>query len=98
MNRYIAIFVLMFISIITQVFALPIETIKLPQGFEISVYAEGVLGARSMNLSPNGILFVGSRGTGNVYAMVDNDKDNKADEIITVANGLHSPNGVAFRD
>jgi len=98
MNRYIQIFVLMFIFVATQVFALPINTIKLPTGFEISVYAEGVLGARSMNLSPSGTLFVGSRDAGNVYAIIDSNKDNKADEIITVASGLHSPNGVAFRD
>lgn len=78
--------------------ALPLEQIKLPPGFEISVYASGVENARSMTLSPNGTLFVGTRSAGNVYAIVDRDGDFQADQVIKVAQGLNSPNGVAFRD
>ena len=78
--------------------ALPLHEIELPSGFEISVYAENVPGARSMSLSPNGTLFVGTRGVGKVYAVLDGDEDNRADEVVTVAQGLNSPNGVAFRD
>jgi glucose/arabinose dehydrogenase len=77
---------------------LPLEHIRLPPGFEISLYASGVEGARSMTLSPNGTLFVGTRSAGNVYAMVDRNTDHQADEVITLARGLSSPNGVAFRD
>jgi hypothetical protein len=78
--------------------AVQLEKIKLPPGFEISVYASNVENARSMALSPNGILFVGSRRVGNVYAIVDRDKDQKADEVITIAEDLTVPNGVAFKD
>jgi glucose/arabinose dehydrogenase len=77
---------------------LPLERIKLPPGFEISLYASGLKEARSMALGPNGAVFVGSRSAGNVYAVVDRNGDAKADEVITVARGLNSPNGVAFRD
>jgi glucose/arabinose dehydrogenase len=77
---------------------LPLERIKLPPGFEISIYASGVENARSMVLSPNGTLFVGTRSAGKVYAVVDHNGDAKADEVITLAQGLNSPNGVAFRD
>ncbi len=76
----------------------PIDKITLPKGFAIRVYARDVTGARSMTLSPTGTLFVGTRGAGNVYAILDRDRDNKADEIITIARGLNMPNGVAFRD
>ncbi len=62
------------------------------------MYAEKVPNARSMTLSPSGILFVGTRREGNVYAVIDKDKDQKADEVITIASGLNMPNGVAFRD
>ena len=72
--------------------------IRLPPGFKIEVYAGDVPNARSMNLSPSGTLFVGSFRAGNVYAIRDHDQDQKADEIITVASGLNTPNGVAFRD
>ena len=72
--------------------------VKLPPGFKIEVYASDVPNARAMNLSPSGTLFVGSFMAGNVYAIRDHDKDQKADEVITVASGLNTPNGVAFRD
>ena len=78
--------------------ALPLDEIELPTGFEINIYAEGLPGARSMSLSPNRTLFVGTRGAGKIYAVLDGDGDNQADEVITVAQGLDSPNGVAFRD
>jgi glucose/arabinose dehydrogenase len=76
---------------------LPFE-ITLPPGFTINTYAEGVPNARSMVLSPDGALFVGSRTEGNLYAVLDEDQDYKADEVITLKQGLNMPNGVAFRD
>ena len=76
---------------------LRLDKIKLPPGFKIEVYTGNVPGARSMTLSPNGTLFVGTRN-GEVYAVVDNNKDNKADEVITIVQGLNMPNGVSFRD
>ena len=72
--------------------------IKLPPGFKIDTFAENVKGARSMALSPNGVLYVGTRDAGSVYAILDTNKDNKADEIITIATGLNMPNGVAYKD
>jgi glucose/arabinose dehydrogenase len=71
--------------------------IKLPPGFKIEVYADNIKGARSMALSPSGVLFVGTRKE-NVYAVLDTNKDYKADKVITIASGLNSPNGVALRD
>jgi len=72
--------------------------ISLPPGFSIAVFSASVPGARSMALGAKGTLFVGSRAEGKVYALVDRNGDFKADEVITIASGLNSPNGVAFRD
>lgn len=77
---------------------LPLEKIRLPEGFSIDIYAEDVDNARSMCLSPNGTLFVGTRSKGNVYALRDTDGDYKADQQFLLAKGLKLPNGVAFRD
>ena len=77
--------------------ALPLEKIKLPPGFRISIYATGVKNARQMALGSNGTLFVGSKDAGNVYALVDSDKDNRADEVIKIATGLNMPSGITFR-
>jgi glucose/arabinose dehydrogenase len=78
--------------------SLPLDKIQLPEGFKIEIYAEGVKNARSMTLSPNGTLFVGTRDKGNVYAIRDIDGDYKADEVFKLAKGLKMPNGVAFKD
>ncbi len=72
--------------------------LKLPEGFHIRVYAEGVTGARSLSLSPDGTLFVGTRSNGRVYALRDEDGDHKAERVIILASGLNRPNGVAFKD
>lgn len=76
---------------------LPLNTIKLPEGFSISVYAE-VDNARSMAMSPSGTLFVGNRSEDKVYAVKDIDGDNKADKRWVIASDLNMPNGVAFKD
>jgi len=72
--------------------------ISLPPGFSIDYYARNIDNARSMTLGDNGTLFVGSRGAGNVYALVDTDHDYHTDSVYTIASGLNYPNGVAFRD
>lgn len=75
-----------------------LDRIKLPPGFTINIYAEDIPGARSLCLSPGEILFVGTRREGKVYAVLDRDKNYKADTVITIASGLHLPNGVAYRN
>ena len=70
-----------------------LETIKLPPGFTISLYAE-VPGARSMTMGPGGTVFVGTRD-GQVYAVVDAGDGTKAKEVVTLAKDLNEPNGVA---
>ena len=49
-------------------------------------------------LGAKGTLFVGNREGENVYAVVDNNKDGRADKVYSIGSGLHSPNGVAFRN
>lgn len=71
-------------------------TIKLPEGFIISVYADKLPGARSLTRSPDGTIFVGTRDEGKVYAVKDTDGDYRADRVYTIAEGLNMPNGVAF--
>ena len=74
-----------------------LDRIRLPRGFAISLYVDGLTDPRSMVLGYGGTLFVGTRSAGNVYAVRDTDGDFIADEIDTVITGLYMPNGVAFR-
>lgn len=75
---------------------LPLDTLELPPGFEIEVYAL-VDNARSLTLSPNGVLYVGNRSGDSVYAVVDRDGDQVGDRVYEIASGLRMPNGVAWR-
>jgi glucose/arabinose dehydrogenase len=77
---------------------LPLNDIKLPPGFEISIYAGNVPNARSLALSPKGTLFVGSLKEGKVYAVVNQPGETEAKKIFTIAQGSNMPNGVAFRN
>jgi len=65
--------------------------IRLPPGFRIGVYAEGVREARSLALGERGTLFVGSRGA-SVYAVPAG-----GGKPLVVAGGLQEPHGVAVR-
>ena len=79
---------------------LPIDLIELPPGFEITVYARDLPGARSLALGSEGTVFVGTRSEGRVYAIRDGDGNGRIDagEIFVIGSGLDLPNGVAFRD
>ena len=77
---------------------LPLERIKLPQGFTIELLAR-VPGAREMTFGANGTLFVGST-QGQVYAVEDAVAGDAARSPVvrTIATGLREPAGVAFRN
>jgi glucose/arabinose dehydrogenase len=75
-----------------------LSAIQLPPGFTIDLFASGIPDARSMALSPSGVLFVGTRKAGSVYAVVDENGDHKADRVVTLLKGLEMPNGVALWD
>ncbi len=74
---------------------LPLEHIKLPPGFQISVFADKVPDARSLALGKSNLVFVGTLSS-RVYAL--RYRDGKATQVITIASGLNRPNGVAFKD
>lgn len=78
-------------------FASPaLDTLKLPAGFHIALYADHVPNARAMTLGAHGTVFVGSAGAGKVYALTDADGDGRAERVRVVASGLKNPLGVAF--
>lgn len=76
-----------------------LETISLPEGFTIELWAENVPDARSLASNEDGsIIFVGNRQGKHVYALQDSNGDGKADQKFTLASGLRMPNGVAYKD
>lgn len=78
----------------------------LAPGFALSVYAEGVNGARFMAFGPDSgardaappALFVTAIRDGKVIALPDRNRDGKADQLVTFADGLNSPHGIAWHE
>ena len=75
----------------------PVERIKLPAGFKIDIYAEGVKNARQMVRGDQGTIFVGSRRAGKVWALSDTHGDQRADQVREIDSGLDMPSGLEFR-
>lgn len=74
-----------------------LDLVDLPNGFSIELVTDDVPGARSLTMSPNGVLYVGTRGAGSVYAVTD-FMDEDLGVVVPVASDLEVPNGVAWRD
>jgi glucose/arabinose dehydrogenase len=74
---------------------IPVDKIKVPAGFKVSLWASGLHNARVMTWGDKGTLFVSSRVAGNVYAVVDKGSTR---EVKTIAKGLNLPNGIAFKN
>jgi len=74
-----------------------LSLIQLPPGFEISVFAQGVENARQLALGDHGTVFAGSRKAGKVHAVVDRDRDNVAEQVYLIDEGLKMPSGIEFR-
>ena len=70
-----------------------LKLVKLPPGFHIEVWQQGVQGARQMAWGDKGTLFVGSFLQGVISAVV-NENGHKV--VKTVLKGLTLPTGIAF--
>jgi glucose/arabinose dehydrogenase len=78
----------------------PIERLRAPPGFRVELLTDAVPNARQMALGRNGdgkgVVYVGSAGAGNVYAVEYGTSG--AGKVHVVASGLALPTGVAWRD
>ena len=72
---------------------LPVDKLKVPAGFKVEVWTDGVPEARSLALGDKGTVFVSNRNLSNVYAIIDKGG---AREVKTILKGLKSPNGIVF--
>lgn len=71
--------------------------LTLPDGYSASIYAKDLEEPRVMTWSPEGLMLVSEPGLGKVVALQDTQGSGTADKIITVAENLDSPHGLATR-
>jgi len=77
--------------------SLPLARLNLPAGFMIEKFAD-VENARQMAQGGKGIIYVGSRRAGKVFAVVDANGDYQADSVHTIDTGLNLPTGLSYKD
>ncbi|HEY8229102.1 MAG TPA: PQQ-dependent sugar dehydrogenase [Rhodanobacteraceae bacterium] len=78
--------------------AAPLQSLKVPPGFHVSIYSDAVPNAREMTLGTHDTVFVGSMSEGKVYALTGMGKNGRAEHVYVIAKDLEMPVGVAFRD
>ena len=69
---------------------------RVPAGFKIALFAEGLSGPRQMRVAPNGDIFIAETHAGRIRVLraADGEAKPAANEIY--ASGLNAPFGVAF--
>jgi len=70
--------------------------LKVPPGFKVSLFAEGLNTPRVLRVAPNGDIFLAESGAGRVrvYRVADGETMPSEDSIF--ASGFHYPYGIAF--
>ncbi len=73
------------------------DTLRLPPGFKISVFAENLRNVRFMTLGPGNAVYASQPEMGVIVKLTDANHDGIADSAVTIASGLKGPFGIAFR-
>ncbi len=73
------------------------QTLNVPAGYTISIFADDLGAARFMALDDEGTLFVTDR-LGRVLRLPDKDGDGVADQTEVALDGLNNPHGITFHD
>jgi glucose/arabinose dehydrogenase len=74
-----------------------IDTLRVPEGFELNVYARGLGHARMLSThGPH--VYLTRPMQGDVLRLVNDDEDGVAESYVTVASGLMGVHGIAFHE
>ena len=70
---------------------------RLPAGFSVNLFADGLDNARWLAVAPNGDVFLAEAGAGKVTLLRDADGDGRAELKSTYASGFRDVHGMAFQ-
>ena len=73
-----------------------LDKLNIPDGFEISIYAENLDSPRQLTETDKGYVVAGSKKGDKIYAFLDSNSDGYAEKRILVAENLQNPTGVTF--
>lgn len=81
-----------------NVFSLTPDSLNLPDGFVIEIFAKDIEAPRQMAQGDRGFIFVGSRKAGELIAIKDFDNNGISDYKKVIATSLNQPSGVSFHE
>jgi glucose/arabinose dehydrogenase len=70
--------------------------LRVPPGFKVTYYANGLPGLRFMVVGPDKMLYVSQPRSGRIIRLPDRNGDGYADTTEVVVAGLNNPHGLAF--
>jgi glucose/arabinose dehydrogenase len=73
------------------------QTLRLPPGFQVSVFASNLRGVRYLIVGPGNVVYASRPDAGVIVKLPDANHDGVADSAVIVARGLRGPFGIAFR-
>ena len=76
----------------------PGETLRVPVGFKVTPFAEGLKRPRWMAIAPNGDVFLTEHKSDEIVVLRDSDNDGRADIRSVFQSGLDRPHGLAFHE
>ena len=75
-----------------------LEKLNVPDGFEISIFADNLDSPRQIAETEKGYVVVGSKKGDKIFALYDINSDGFAEEKILIAENLQNPTGVAVHN
>ena len=75
-----------------------LDNLILPDGFEISIFADELNTPRQISETDKGYVIVGTKKGDKIYALYDKDFDGYAEKKILIADGLQNPTGVSVHN
>ncbi len=76
----------------------PGARLRVPEGFEVTLFAEGLQHPRAMVVADDGTVFVAEPNAGQITRLEDVDGDGLAESITAFAHGFRLPSGLAFNE
>ncbi|HEX2546878.1 MAG TPA: PQQ-dependent sugar dehydrogenase [Ramlibacter sp.] len=74
---------------------IPVNTLRVPAGFRVELWASGMPGIRAMARSASGKIYAGTRGIGRVYEITDSGGTRTSRVLV---DRLNQPAGVAYNN
>lgn len=70
---------------------------RVPEGYRVNIFAEGLEHARNLTVAPSGEVFLAEPAAGRITLLVDADGDGAAEQRTIFAEGHESPHGLALQ-